>query len=64
MDQFASNVALERNLEKELKEVDAALERIAAGKYGVCQKCGQEIELERILAYPAARECVRCKNSH
>jgi len=64
VDEFASNVALEQDLEGMLREVSAALEKIEKGKYGICEKCGQEIEKERIVVYPAASECMHCKNSH
>ncbi len=62
VDQFAANVALEQDLEKLLQDVSDALAKIEEGKYGVCERCGQEIEKERLLAYPAARECQRCKD--
>lgn len=42
-------------LEKELSEVDAALERIEKGTYGICEKSGRLIPVERLEAYPAAR---------
>lgn len=44
-------------LERRMKDVEAALERMDAEKYGVCEKCGQEIELARLEANPAARLC-------
>lgn len=42
-------------LESRLKDVDAALEKIASGKYGICESSGEEIEIERLRANPAAR---------
>lgn len=41
-----------------LAEVDAALERVAAGTYGVCEVCGEEIDEARLEARPTARTCV------
>ena len=39
----------------ELREVRSALDRIAEGSYGLCQQCGEPIELERLRALPTAR---------
>lgn len=52
--------ALARRAEQDVEEVDAALERIAAGDYGVCEVCGRPIPVERLRARPAARTCVTC----
>jgi DnaK suppressor protein len=43
-----------------LDEIDAALERIAAGTYGNCVQCGQAIPLERLQFRPSALSCVAC----
>lgn len=39
-------------------EVEAALERLAAGTYGTCEACGRPISAERLDALPATRFCV------
>lgn len=52
---YADNKALEATLENELREVEAALGRMNAGTYGICENSGKEIPLERLRAYPAAR---------
>ena len=41
-----------------LREVDAALERMAKGTYGLCEECQGTIEQERLLADPLARYCL------
>ena len=46
--------------QRELVELDAALERIAAGLYGVCASCGNPIPVERLRLVPAATLCVPC----
>ena len=48
----------------ELREVEAALKRIAAGTYGECAECGADIEYQRLKAYPAALRCVECQSQH
>ncbi|MDD7937976.1 TraR/DksA C4-type zinc finger protein [Actinomycetospora lutea] len=44
----------------DLTEIDAALARVDAGTYGVCERCGRPIAPERLEARPAARTCVSC----
>ena len=41
-----------------LAEVDAAIERVATGTYGVCEVCGEPIDEARLEARPTARTCV------
>jgi DnaK suppressor protein len=47
-------------LEERLKEVTDALERIEKGSYGICIKCGKQIEAEKLEANPAATTCMSC----
>jgi RNA polymerase-binding transcription factor DksA len=41
-----------------LTEVEAALERVAAGTYGICEVCHRPIDRARLDARPTARTCV------
>ena len=50
---------LERDLH-ELGEVDAALERIDAGTYGFCLRCGKPMDRARLQLFPAARFDICC----
>ena len=43
-----------------LSEVEAALERLEEGEFGICQGCGQHIPQRRLEALPWARYCVPC----
>jgi DnaK suppressor protein len=52
---------LEENSEHVLAAIDAALQRIEDGTYGVCVNCGQEIGEERLTAIPWATHCIDCK---
>lgn len=45
-----------------LKEIDRALERVAGGRYGVCEGCSGDIAPARLKAIPWARYCVRCQD--
>ena len=49
---------LGENSEQVLAEIEAALQRIENGTYGVCRKCGREISAERLEAYPWASLCI------
>lgn len=44
-----------------LKKIDEALRRIEAGSFGLCEACGEDIELKRLEARPTANHCVGCK---
>jgi len=44
-----------------LQRVQAALERIARGVYGVCIECGELIAPKRLRAIPEAETCVACQ---
>jgi DnaK suppressor protein len=52
--------ALLEGAREQVAAVDAALERLADGRYGVCDRCGQPIGAERLAARPAATTCIRC----
>jgi RNA polymerase-binding transcription factor DksA len=43
-----------------LEDVDRALEKLAKGRYSVCEGCGGQIPSARLEALPAARTCIGC----
>ena len=45
---------------KELKAIEAALDRIAAGTFGTCAKCGTPVATARLAAVPHAALCEDC----
>jgi RNA polymerase-binding transcription factor DksA len=57
IEEYESNTATLKELEIELNEVKAALQRIEKGAYGICEVSGDPIEIERLEANPAARTC-------
>ena len=61
--EYDNLLSVEYSLELKLKDVESALEKIEKGAYGKCEKCGKQIEEERLLAYPEARLCIEC-NKH
>ena len=50
-------MALQLAAKGELNQVKGALARLDAGKYGVCEICGEEIEAGRLEALPFATRC-------
>ena len=44
-----------------LKKIDQALERVEAGTFGICEDCGNEINLKRLEARPVTTMCIDCK---
>jgi DnaK suppressor protein len=55
-----------RNLDREsnlLRQVRAALARIADGSYGTCNHCEEEISLKRLNAVPQTAYCIKCQEA-
>ncbi len=44
--------------EQTLAQIERALARLDAGTYGLCERCGEPINLERLQARPAATLCI------
>lgn len=52
--------ALAAQAVRDLHDLDAALDRLEAGTYGTCRRCGHPIADERLDARPAAATCIDC----
>jgi DnaK suppressor protein len=57
-------LSLMENEEGTLDAIEAALERIDSGAYGLCEECGVKIPKARLLAIPYAPFCVKCAEHH
>jgi len=55
------NLALVAALERELASIESALRAVNRGTYGICERCGQPIPLERLEVRPDATLCVQCQ---
>jgi DnaK suppressor protein len=44
-----------------ITQIQRALQRIEAGSYGICERCGQPIPKARLDAFPVATLDVGCK---
>ena len=44
-----------------LKKIEKALNKIAYGNFGICEVCGEKIDLKRLKARLVAELCIKCK---
>jgi len=67
-DPEGSTIAFERSqlnamieqAEHHLEGIEDARAKIASGRYGACERCGQPISAARLEARPEARACIDC----
>ncbi|HZA20199.1 MAG TPA: TraR/DksA C4-type zinc finger protein [Actinomycetota bacterium] len=59
----AQLISLIEQLRTQHADVTKALRRLDDGTYGKCERCGQEIPIERLEAIPTASLCVSCKQA-
>lgn len=59
---YEDRLSIDRDLEKELQDVDRALAAIDAGTYGTCSVCHLEIDADRLRALPTAHTCTQHMN--
>lgn len=52
-----------RRLSDTLTQVVGALGRIDQGTFGICVRCGNAIDKERLEAIPFTRRCIECSRS-
>ena len=52
--------SLKERHRRTIREIDAALERMTAGEYGLCESCENEIGIGRLRALPTTELCIEC----
>jgi DnaK suppressor protein len=57
-----AELAVLEALDRTVQQIDAALARLQAGRYGSCAECGDPIPLARLRAVPFATLCVPCQS--
>jgi len=55
------NDTLVHLLSENREQVERALDRLSAGKYGICEDCDEAIATERLKFRPEATRCVGCQ---
>lgn len=59
-----ADLAIRRNAERLLYQVERALFRMEEGTYGICRECSQRIDDARLKAIPYTRLCIDCATRH
>lgn len=57
----STNLTLLDRETRELREVEAALNRMREGQYGICIECGADIGRERLQVRLTASRCIHCQ---
>lgn len=60
VEEYTDNLPIELALEQKLQAIILALDKIDNHQYGVCEKCHQEIAIERLKVNPSAKTCISC----
>ena len=55
----SKDLAILERTQRQLADVERALQLLAQGGYGLCEACGKPIGSARLAARPAARLCLR-----
>lgn len=58
---FETDDILRSRIERRLVEVQKVEARLRDGSYGLCDKCGEEIDPERLEAIPDTTHCMPCQ---
>lgn len=61
INEYSTNLAKEDVLEKTLRDIEKAIERVDEGTYGTCKYCKNPIDPKRLEARPTASSCISCK---
>jgi len=56
-------VELVREGEEEIKQIKKAFSRMDSGQYGQCEKCGEDINQQRLGIMPMATLCIHCASN-
>jgi DnaK suppressor protein len=53
---------LGNDFREQIQMIDAAVERMDEGVYGICQRCGNPINEERLEVLPFVAYCISCQS--
>ncbi|MDD2319715.1 MAG: TraR/DksA C4-type zinc finger protein [Geobacteraceae bacterium] len=59
-----TGIAVADIMRERLTRMEEVEQRLAAGTYGICEACGEEIDEERLRVMPYAIRCVACQEKH
>lgn len=58
-----TTLSVERSLQRQLQQVNRAIQALEDGTYGVCEDCEEPISERRLLAVPWATRCIKCQEA-
>lgn len=58
--EWEMNYSLKQDVERRLKSLRTALEKLERGKYAICEVCGKPIDPERLAILPETTRCISC----
>ena len=61
LEQLGRDTSLAEQERRELMAIERALAKLATGRFGVCEECGEEIPAKRLMVLPEARLCAICQ---
>jgi len=56
--------SLDNEIAMQLNKIEAALERLQQGSFGICRKCGRPISKARLEVLPQTPLCIECRHQH
>ena len=59
---FGNRLPVYQTFKNWLADIESALRKIGKGKYGICEKCGEEISPDILKIDPESRLCKKCKS--
>lgn len=62
--EYENKLAVEHELEDELKNIEGALKKTSENTYGVCSVCGEKINPKRLEVMPEATLCIKCSEKN
>jgi len=62
LEEVETDAALIERYDEKLKVIDEAFSRLERGRYGICEKCKEEIPVARLRALPFAAYCIDCQS--
>jgi len=57
----AVSLLLAGRIKASIMAIEEALENIEKGTYGICEECGDKIELRRLRVMPLTKLCLTCQ---
>lgn len=60
---YSNQLSVVQTLKNRLADINTALKKIKNGKYGICEKCKQEISLNLLKINPESHLCQKCKSN-